>query len=160
MLCRAELDSHADTCGGNSIARILEYSGQVAKVSGFVNSMDSIRDVPVVKAAIVFDVPSTGETVIPIINQVLYFGDQLTHILLNPNQMRSNDIQADDVPRHLSSSSSHAIMCKDENLTIPLLLNGVISYFNVRRPSLYEIENCQHIALTAVEEWNPICHRF
>jgi hypothetical protein len=152
MSCRAELDSHADTCGVNSVARILEYSGQVAEVSGFTNSMDSIRDVPIMKAAIAYNVSSSGETIIQIINQALYFGDQLTHILLNPNQMRSNDIQVDDMPRNLSSSSSHAIMCKDEILTIPLLLNGVISYFNVRTPSLYEIKNCQHIALTAAEE--------
>jgi hypothetical protein len=51
-------------------------------------------------------------------------------------------------------------MCKDENLTIPLLLKGVISYFNVTMPSLYEIENCQHIALTATEEWNPYARDF
>jgi hypothetical protein len=61
MSCR---DSHADTCGVNSVARILEYSGQVAEVSGFANSMDSIRDVPIVKAAIAYDIPSSGETII------------------------------------------------------------------------------------------------
>jgi fructose-bisphosphate aldolase class 1 len=33
--CRAELDSHADTCGVNNIARILEYTGQVAEVRIF-----------------------------------------------------------------------------------------------------------------------------
>jgi hypothetical protein len=74
--------------------------------------------------------------------------------------MRSNDIQVDDVPRHLSPSSLHAIVCKDENLKIPLILNGVISYFHARTPSLYEIENCQHITLTSDEEWNPYSTEF
>jgi len=101
MSCRAELDSHADTCGVNSVSRVLECSGQVAEVSGFANSVDSIRDVPIVKAAIAYDVPGSGETINLIINQALYFGDQLTHILLNPNQMRSNDIQKNKTNEYL-----------------------------------------------------------
>jgi hypothetical protein len=90
--CTVELDSHADTCGVNDTAKILEYSGQVAEVSGFANTLDSIKDVPIVKAAIVCDIPNTGETVVLIINQALYFSDQLSHILINPNHLRSNDI--------------------------------------------------------------------
>jgi hypothetical protein len=122
--CRAELDSHADTCGVNHIALVLETYGQVAEVSGFSDSMKPLQDIPIVKAAVAFDNLETGETVVVIINQALYFGDQLQHILLNPNQIRSNIIQVDDVPVHLSASSSHSIIVKEENLTIPLNLKG------------------------------------
>ncbi len=31
--CHVELDSHADTCGVNNVARILEYHGQEVEVS-------------------------------------------------------------------------------------------------------------------------------
>jgi hypothetical protein len=68
-------------------ARIIEYTGQTVKVSGFASSMNSIKNVPIVKAALAYDDPLTGETLILILNQTLYFGDDLPHVLLNPNQL-------------------------------------------------------------------------
>jgi hypothetical protein len=84
---RAELDTHADTCGVNNVARILEFTGQVAGVSGFANSMQALQDIPIVKAALAYDDPNTGETIVLIINQALYFGKHMDDILLNPNKI-------------------------------------------------------------------------
>jgi hypothetical protein len=92
----------------------------VAQVSGFADSMALMKDIPIVKAALVYDIPETGEVVILIINQALYFGKHLSHVLLNPNQMRSYNIRVDDVPRHLSKQSTHLIIIDEENVTIPL----------------------------------------
>ncbi|MFN9957217.1 MAG: hypothetical protein ACK55I_29285, partial [bacterium] len=61
-------------------ARIIEYTGQTVEVSGFSTSMDSIKNVPIVKAALAYDDPSTGETLILVLNQTLYFGDHLPHV--------------------------------------------------------------------------------
>jgi len=158
--CRVELDSHSDTCGVNDVAKVLEIHGQVAQVSGFSDTMSPLKDIPIVKAALAFDVPETGEVLILIINQALYFGKNLSHMLINPNQLRFNDVTVDDVPRHLSKTSTHSIMIKEENLIIPLKLNGVISYFDARTPTLSEIENCQHVILTSPEEWNPYSNHF
>ena len=160
LSCRVELDSHADTCGVNEVARILEYSGQVAEVSGFSDTMEPLRDIPIVKAALAYDEPLTGDTVILIVNQALYFGSHLSHMLFNPNQLRSHGVTVEDIPRHLSSKSSHSIIVNEENFSIPLLLNGVISYFQVRKPSIDEVENCRHITLTSNEEWSPYSTRF
>ncbi len=152
--CRAELDSHADTCGVN------ETHGQVAEVSSFSDSMEPLQFILIVKAAIAFEDPESGEAVILIVNQALYFGNQLQHILLNPNQIGSNNVQVDDIPVHLSANSSHSIIVNEENLIIPLNLKGLISYFQVRRPTIVEIENCQHVVLTSEEEWNPYLPNF
>jgi len=160
LYCHAELDSHAYTCGVNNVAKFLEYSGQVAQVSGFANSMTPIQDVPIVKAALAVDDPATGETTVIIINQALYFGDLLSHALLNPNQLRANDATVDDIPKHLSSKSMHSITINEENFSIPLKLKGVISYFDVRTPSLHESENCSQINLTSDIEWNPYSPEF
>jgi hypothetical protein len=149
MLCRAELDSHADTCGVGSAARIIGYTGQTVKVSGFSTSMDSIKNVPIVKAALAYDDPSTGKTLILVLNQTLHFGDHLPHVLLNPNQLRSNGVTVNDIPRHLSDKSSHSIKIEDEKVEIPLFLKGIISYFNVRTPTVDKIENLPHIELTS-----------
>ncbi len=53
--CRAELDSHADTCGVNNTAYVLEYTGKVAEVAGFSKALQTRQDVPIVKAALAYD---------------------------------------------------------------------------------------------------------
>ncbi len=83
---------------------------------------------PIVKAALAVDDPVTGETVVIIINQALYFGYLLSHVLLNPNQLRANDITVDDIPQHLSPKSMHSITIHEENFSIPL---AVCSFFIV-----------------------------
>jgi hypothetical protein len=160
LSCRAELDSHADTCGLNNVAQILEFHGQVADVSRFSTAMQSLHDIPIVKGAVAYNDHETGEVIVLVFNQALYFGDKLSHILLNPNQMRTSNIKVDDIPKHLCAKSTHSIMVEEENLIIPMKLNGIISYFNVRTPTLSEIENCPHINMTSAEEWNPYSHHF
>jgi hypothetical protein len=54
----------------------------------------------------------------------------------------------------------HSIIINEENLTIPLKLNGIISYFNARTPTNDEINNCSHIILTSLNEWNPYSTEF
>jgi hypothetical protein len=66
--CRAKLDSHADTCGVNDVALILEHLGKVAEVHGFSKSLQAMQDIPIVKAAVAYDDSNTGETYILILN--------------------------------------------------------------------------------------------
>jgi len=102
---QAELDSHADTCGVNDTAYILEYTNRVVEVAPFSDSWQAMEEIPIIRAALAYDDPVTGETFILMVGQALYFGDKLKHTLLNPNQMRANGVIVDDVPRHLSPAS-------------------------------------------------------
>jgi hypothetical protein len=162
MQCRAELDSHADTCGVNDIAFILEYTGQEAEVSGFSPSLQTLENISIVKAAVAYDDPQTGETFIIIINQALYFGEHLPHILLNPNQLRAHGTIVDDAPKHLTNgTSSHSIHFPEDKLRIPLKLHGIISYFSIRTPTKQEIDTCHTIVMTSEHiEWNPYSTHF
>jgi hypothetical protein len=99
-----------------NVARILEYHGQEVEVSGFAITMKPLTNVPIVKATIAYDCPKTGETAVLIINQALNFGNQLSHILLNPNQLRAYVIRVDDIPKHISKTSAHAIIIEKKNL--------------------------------------------
>jgi hypothetical protein len=67
---------------------VLEISGQVAEVSGFSNAMDSLQDIPIVKAAVAYDHPDTGEVIIMVINQALLFWGQV-----NPHSVESKSIE-------------------------------------------------------------------
>lgn len=69
IIGRAELDSPADTWGVNLLARILEYMGQVAEVISLANTMQSLQDIPIVKATLAYNHMGTGEVIILIINQ-------------------------------------------------------------------------------------------
>lgn len=63
----------------------MEYTNQVAEVSVFAYSLEPLKNIPIVKAAVAYDDPDSGEMIILIINQALYDGDQLDEVLLNPN---------------------------------------------------------------------------
>ena len=151
---RSELDSHADMCGVTELARILEYTNQVVEVTGFVNSFQPLKDKPIVKAAVAYDHPETGEIIVLILNQALYFGNQVNKFLLNPNQLRAYWNIVNNVPKQFGGSS-HSSTTSKGDLNIPLKMRGTISYFPVRTPSLHEIENCTNINLSSESEWDP-----
>jgi len=154
-----ELDSHADTCCAGSNCTIIEYTGKVCNVIGYNRNTpnDELFDVPIVTAATAYDAPN-GDTYILILAQTLYLGGLLDYTLLCPNQLRSNGIIVDDVPKHLSpdpSMATHSVYAPNENVRIPLDLKGVISYFVTRAPTPQEVETCKWIALTSDTDWDP-----
>lgn len=155
---RTELDSHADTCCAGSSSRVVEYTGKTCHVSPFSADYDAIPDVPIAKTATAYDNSLTGETYILILAQSLYFGDALEHTLLCPNQLRSHGVVVDDVPVHLSpspSTATHSIFFPDENIRLPLKMQGCISYLPTRYPTDEELHNCQWLIMTGDLEWDP-----
>ncbi len=113
-------------------------------------------------AIIAYDDAITGESYIIIFHQALYFGQHLKNILLNPNQIRVNDVQVEDAPRHLTKGqSSHSIKFPQEDISIPLSMYGCLSYFTVRSPTQEEINQCLTLSATAENlEWNPYSDKF
>ncbi len=147
-----ELDSHADTCcvGSNCVA--VEYTGKSCNVIGYSRNApnDGLTNVPIVKASTAYDAP-TGETYILVFPQAIYMGDLLDYSLLCPNQLRHNNIIAEDVPRHLAPNPQTAT----HSITILLQLNGVVSYFVTRSPTSQELEDCAWLMMTSDVEWDP-----
>eukprot|EP00956_Cyclotella_meneghiniana_P037688 scaffold143025_cov53-Cyclotella_meneghiniana.AAC.1 len=79
-MAKCELDTRADTiCAGKNF-RVLSLTGQTCDVSGFHQSFDAIHDIPVAQVATAMTLEN-GETVILIINEALYFGNQMDHSL-------------------------------------------------------------------------------
>jgi hypothetical protein len=81
----------------------------------------------------------------------LYFGKQLDHSLINPNQIRVTGIPVCDDPfdRHQSLGIDLG------NFTVPFHTKGNTIYFELRVPTINEMENCQYISLTDDDEWDP-----
>jgi hypothetical protein len=45
----------------NNVAKVLENTGHVAKVSSFSGAMGTLQDIPIVKAALAYDNPDNNE---------------------------------------------------------------------------------------------------
>jgi hypothetical protein len=155
---RSELDSHADTCCVGDNALVLYYHNRIVTVAPFLDLFGTADQVPIVTAAIAYDDPIRMQTFILIVHQALYFGDKLTHNLINPFQCRLNEIRINECARvltHLPNDDAHSIIFEAEQLKIPLRLNGIVSYFPSRRLTLQEYDECCRIQL-----WNPLDSTF
>jgi hypothetical protein len=152
-----ELDTHADTCVAGSNTVVLDLTGKSVSVSPFCETAyDSIEDVPIATVATAYDCPLTGRVYVLVINEALYFGDQMHHTLLCPNQLRANGLKVDDCPKQYDKSSTHSIMVPDSDLVIPLSMRGVISGFFTRRPTEDEVADLTlHVELTSDVAWDP-----
>jgi hypothetical protein len=71
--------------GANTIP--LWYSDHKVNVSPFIGEYSPINDIPIASVAAAWDDPSTGRTIILVINEALYFGDRMEYSLLCPNQL-------------------------------------------------------------------------
>jgi len=107
--------------------------------------------------ATAYDNKNTGMTYILVLGQALLFGDKVESSLLCPNQIRSNGVIVDDIPVHLSHdySSTYSITFPDDNITIPLKMNGCFSYIPTRTPTTDKIETCKRLILTNDAPWEP-----
>ena len=152
---RCELDSHADTIVGGANCILLETSGETARVHSFSNERDPFPDVPIGTIATAWVNLLNGEVIVLVMNEALFFGDRLDHTLICPNQLRSFGVVVDDTPKQFDPKSSHAIELPGEALTIPLEMNGVVSFFSSHKPSADELENCRRVTLSSDVPWDP-----
>ena len=141
---RTELDTHADTCAVGAHALILRDHGKNIEVTGY-DAKDGGRFFQTVSAAVAYDDPKLGRPIILVINQCIHI-PTIKHNLLCPMQLRVNDIKVNDVPKFLSdepTDQTHAIVIPvqdQDDVVIPLSIEGVTSYFPTRRPTPLEYE--------------------
>lgn len=132
----------------------------VCDVSGFHPGMDAIQNVPVKTCATAYD-HSDGETIILEFGQALWFGDDLEHSLLSPNQARLFYHEVCLNPKQYSNGQSmHGISCEDDNVVLSFQMYGCILYLSIRTPTQEELDNCRHILLSSEEEWQPYSDAF
>ena len=128
-MARCELDTRADTtCAGINF-RPLYFTGQTCEAYGFHGDLSPISDVPIATVATAWSNATTGQSFILIFNEVLYFGRDLDHSLINPNQMRHYGIQVFDNPYERDETRSMGIMLSD-TYRLPFHSHGSTIYFN------------------------------
>ena len=95
---RSELDSRADTICAGLNCRLIHYTGQECTVNGFHNKLGAMEKIPIATVATAWSDEHTGQGFILIMHEVLFFGNDLDHSLINPNQIRHNGFQLFDNP--------------------------------------------------------------
>jgi hypothetical protein len=131
-------------------------------IQGYDPNGSTTESLHTVSAALAYDSPDTGETLILVLHQAIHLPN-LPHNLLSPMQMRLNDVKVHDTPKFLTdqpTTHDHAIVVRsldnDDELLIPLSLEGVISTFWTRKPTTQEYESCPHYELTFdTPEYDP-----
>ena len=167
-----ELDSHADTCAvseGTTIP-IHDYNTPV-RVHGYMGDVEH-RTARTVNAIMAYDDPKDGQTFMLIVQQALLI-PKLKQILLCPNQMRDHGLRVNDEPKFTLDNPQdhhHAITFHGQKrddgtpFRISMALDGVISYFLIRKPTIEEWDTSPpetHITITADSpEWIPLTDQF
>jgi hypothetical protein len=147
---RNELNTRADTiCAGANFICV-RPTGMICSVKGFHQSFAPIHEIPVATVATAWDDPESGQTFILIIHQALYFGKQLNHSLVNPNQIRVTGIPVCDDPfdRH------RKLGIDTETVHIPFHTNGNTIYFVSRVATQDKLVYCPYVTLTKDNEWD------
>ena len=114
---RTDLDSHADSPVVGSNARILSYTGKHVNVWGFTKALGSKSKVPIVNAAVTYTCEYTGESIVLLINNALYFED-MKHNLIPPFMIRLAGAEVNECPKCLSRNpkvEDHSIYFPDED---------------------------------------------
>jgi hypothetical protein len=94
--------------------------------------------------------PNTGCEYLLVGDQMLWFGSQMDHSLIDPNQIHEYGIPMYDNP---FSQSQFGINCNDD--FIPFNTTGTIVYFKSHMPTDWETCNLPIIMLTG-KDWDPV----
>jgi hypothetical protein len=139
----------------------MEDTGRCADVQGFSESLGNFKDIPIGTCGTAIDIAGTQTTIIAVFHKSLYFGNQLTESLLNPNQCRAYGLTVNTCPKQFSSGKSmHGIHVPETDLFIPFQMHGCICYFSSRLPTEDELANCERVVFTSTGEWDPYAETF
>ena len=143
-----ELDSHADTCvHGKNVYIFLDHD-QAVDIIGYDRSKGTTaKNMKTVSGALAYDNQVTRKMTILVVHQTIHVPTMESNLLC-PTQVLMNDIKVDETPTFLTKNPTyimHAISGKDADgiqVTIPLSLRGVTSYFPTRKPTEKEFNSC------------------
>ena len=147
--CKLGIDSWADTCCAGRHAHVLEFiEGKTVTASDFSSDLGSLTNLSMANVAYAYDTPH-GETLLLIVNNAIYLGDNMTDSLANPVQCMDNDVQIDIRPRfyYPTEPSAQTIHFPSDNITLPIEYEGPLPYIIVRRPTQTELDTCHRLTL-------------
>ena len=145
-----EIDNHADTICAGPNWRLLELTGEYCTVAPFSSDYSPKPDIPIARCATTYTCPTSGDSVVLVADQVLWFGNDLHCSLINPHQIRAHGHGVCDDPWDPHRNLGITL----DQFFVPLTLSGPNLLFESRVPTDWELENLAVIELTSTV-WDP-----
>ena len=121
----------------------------------------AVKNMKTVSGALAYDDQVTRKIIILVVHQAIHIPTMESNLLC-PMQVQMNDVKVDKTPKFLTENPTdimHAISGKDGDgiqVTIPLSLRGVTSYFPTRKPTEEEFNSCPRFDLSyEAPIWGP-----
>ena len=157
-ISKPELDSHANMIVLGKESFVFESTGKTCNVEPFYPALGTAQDVPIVDAAIAYDCLFTHETYILIICNALHIKTMQNNLILS-FIMREVGLIVNEIPKmhcEYPCIEGRCISFKGIDLRKPLQLNGILSYFNSRKPLPSELYEKDKVFITPeANDWNP-----
>ena len=149
--CPTEIDSHADThCFGRNF-RPMHWTGQECSVSPFLAEYKEQLSIQICTGATSYTLES-GESVVLLFGQGLWFGNRMEKSLINPYQCRAYGIPICDDPTDMNRKLGIKL---EGGCFIELSMQGTTCGFLSRYPTDDDLQNCRHISMSDEENWDP-----
>ena len=121
----------------------------MCKVTPFLDSYAPIKEVMVARCSTVWTSPDTGREYLLVGDQMLWFGTQMSHSLINPNQIREYGVPVYDDPYNVQQFGIDG-----HEAFIPFNTTGTIVHFESCVRTDWESRNLPILLLTG-EQWDP-----
>lgn len=133
-----EMDTHADTCCAGANWKLMNTRNEICEVAPFLDSYEPVKEVMVAQCCTVWTSTETGQEYLLVCDQMLWFGSQMEHSLINPNQIREYGIPVCDNP-----FNAQCFGIDTDETFVPFNTTGTIVYFESRVPTVWEENICQ-----------------
>jgi hypothetical protein len=119
-------------------------------VNPFLDSYQPIQEIPITRCCTVWTNQEKSVECLLVSNQMLWFGTQLSHSQINPNQLCAYGIDVNDDPFDFTCDFG----IDSEQAFIPFDTTGTIVHFESRTPTEWEKTHVPVIIITS-NIWNP-----
>ena len=121
--------------------KIIQKTGRYVDVNALSSDVGTLSRVPIVDAAVAYDCPFSGQTILMVARNALYV-ESTDHNLVSPFIMREAGLEVDErakIHTPQPSKEHHSVYCREIDLRIPLKIEGIFSVFETRRLNATEI---------------------
>ena len=161
-----ELETHVNIAVVGSQATVF-HTDRTAKLISFSDEVDKLESAPIIDAALSYECHKTLKTYLLIVKNYFHI-PSMQHNLITPFIMREAGLEVNYVPRiHIRyevTHESHSIMIPKFDLSIPMRISGVLSYFESRSLTDKDIEECETTDTVLVtpdsKVWDPHCDSY